>query len=596
LVQPDASTYPLKNLNLDKILDRAPNLTLVNYASMSIGAPWSNSQSIFSFKDNLTWIRGNHTLKWGVDYAYEKKFEPADTNVFGAFAFDGRFTGDAFADLLLGRAASYTESTAVSFNDNRRHSFEAFIDDSWRASQRLTLNLGVRYSYFPPASEATGRHRSFWPTAYDPARAVTVTPQGQVVKDSGDRLNGIVDPKDWWDYPAWNFAPRLGFSYDLFGTGRTALRGGYGIFRSREILGAFILMASNPPFQQVLEFFNTTFATPGGGDTRLFDLVVNLSSIDPNQKIPYTQQWNLNIQHGIARGLVLEVAYSGSRGLHMMRSRDINQGPLSAQAAAGQVSANYLRPYKGWGLISHREQSYTSNYHGLQMGLNRNFAQGLGVKVAYTWSKAIDNADFAGGIYGVSPYYPNDTDPNGQRGPANFDATHRFVTSYIYEIPWLRERRDPLGWVFGGWILSGLTTFQTGLPYTPAAGRDRAGIGYATGQRPVVSGNPNLDSGDRTLTRWFDTSVFSNPAAGTLPATGRNFMRLPGIDNWDLSIAKKFVFHENTSLNVSLESFNVWNHTQFAAVGSNFAAPSSFGRITSARSPRSMQLGLRFSF
>jgi len=593
LVEDSEANYPLDHLNLSEIPDRAPTFALVNYAGIAPASPWSNWQSIFDFKDNLTWVRGPHTFKFGFDYAYEKKFEPTESGVFGHFGFDGRFTGDALADFLLGMAESYRESSAVGFNDNRRHAFELYIDDTWRTTPRLTLNLGVRYSYFPPAYEPDERFRSFWPEAYDPANAVTVTDDGQVVRDSGDRFNGLINPKDWWDYTPWNFAPRLGFYYDLSGNGRTALRGGYGIFYSREILGAFILMSANPPFAEQLEFFNTNLSNPAGGSTRDFDVPINLGSIDINQHIPYTQQWNLNIQHGLFEGTVLEVAYAGSRATHMMRSRDINQPEFNPEIALGEISANALRPYKGWGTISHREQSYSSNYHGLQVGLNRNFRDGFGLKVGYTWSKAIDNADFSGGIYGVSPYYPNALFPNGERGLANFDASHRFVASYIYEIPWLRNRNDFIGKAFGGWSFSGITTFQVGLPFTPQLGRDLAGIGYSTRQRPVMSGDPELDN--PTVGQWFNTSVFSAPEIGTLAPTGRNTMRLPGTNNWDLTLAKDFRMGETTNLNVRVEAYNAFNHTQFSGLGSNFNA-ASFGSVTSAADPRTLQVGLRLSF
>ncbi len=164
-----------------------PNIGLVNYASISPSAPWSNYQTIYEFKDNLTWIKGEHTIKTGFSYAYEIKFEPTNTNVFGAFNFNGSVTGDAFADFMLGRAQSYNETDTVAFNDNRRNSFEAYIDDSFKISRRLTLNFGLRYSYFPPAYEPDDRFRVFEPSAYDPSKAVTLNDRGQIIRGTGDR-------------------------------------------------------------------------------------------------------------------------------------------------------------------------------------------------------------------------------------------------------------------------------------------------------------------------------------------------------------------------------------------------------------------------
>jgi carboxypeptidase family protein len=391
IFQDNEKTYPLASLNLTKVPDRVPTIaSLVGYTAINPSSPWSNYQTIYEFKDNFTWIKNAHTIKTGVSYAYEIKFEPTNTDVFGRFNFDGRFTGDSYADMLLGRSAFYDETDTVAFNDNRRNAFELFVDDSWKVSRRLTLNLGLRWSYFPPAYEPDNRFRVFVPSQYDPSKAVTVNAAGQVVRGSGNRFNGLVPPEPFWQSSKRNFAPRFSFAYDLFGNGKTALRGGYGMFYSREILGAFILMSGNPPFSELLSIDNAQLSNPAGGSTRNFDLPITLGSIDTNQLTPNTQQWNLNIQHGLTGNMVLEVAYSGSRGVHFMRTQDINQGLPDARVsvatpAAQRLNPNPLRPYKGWTVINHREQSYASNYHGLQVGLNRSFARGLSGQIAYTW-------------------------------------------------------------------------------------------------------------------------------------------------------------------------------------------------------------------
>ena len=274
---PDSeSSYPLANLNLTAVPDRVPTIALTGYAAVAPGAPWSNYQTIYEFRDTFTWIKGAHTIKTGFNVSYEIKFEPTNTNVFGAFSFDGRFTrqpgaasgGDAFADLLLGNSSNYNETNTVAFNDNRRNSFETFIDDSWKATRKLTLNFGLRYSIFPPAHEPDARFRVFLPSKYDPAQAVTLNAAGQVQRGAGNRFNGLVDPTAYWKSSRKNFAPRFSFAYDLFGNGRTALRGGYGLFYSREILGAFILMSGNPPFSELLTIDNTQLSNPGGGSAR----------------------------------------------------------------------------------------------------------------------------------------------------------------------------------------------------------------------------------------------------------------------------------------------------------------------------------------
>jgi hypothetical protein len=599
-------TYPLQSLNLSRVPDRVPTISLVGYAGIAPSAPWSNYQTIYEFKDNLSWIRGAHTIKTGFSYAYEIKFEPTNTNVFGAFSFDGRATsgpgstGDAFADLLLGRAANFQETDTVAFNDNRRNAFETYIDDSWKATRRLTLNFGLRYSFFPPAHEPDDRFRVFVPSQYDPAKAVTVNAAGQVVRGSGDRFNGLVKPEPFWKTSKKNFAPRFSFAYDLFGQGKTSLRGGYGVFYSREILGAFILMSGNPPFSELLTIENTLLSNPGGGTARNFDLPITLGSIDTNQLTPYTQQWNLNIQHGLAGNTVLEVGYAGSRAIHMMRTQDINQ-PLANRSIASanfgpRINANTVRPYKGWAVINHREQSYMSNYHGLQVGLNRSYSRGLMTQIAYTWSKTIDNADFTGGIYG---FVPNTQDSSGERGRASFDSNHNFIASYIWDIPFLKERKDWVGKVIGGWQYSGIVTIRTGLPISPELGIDVAGVGSATRQRPFATRSPFLARDQRTITSWFDAAAYrpiTNADYGTFSPVARNILSGPGWNQFDMSFLKLIRLQEGKQIELRADGFNIFNHTQWNGVGTSFSTPSAFGRITSTRNERSFMVGARLQF
>lgn len=277
-----------------------------------------------------------------------------------------------------------------------------------------------------------------------------------------------------------------------------------------------------------------------------------------------------------------------------MRTQDLNQ-PLPSVAVANKtISANAVRPYAGYGVISQREQSYASKYHGLQTELTRRFSHGFMLKADYTWSKALDNTDCcSGNIYN---WYPNARNANLEWGRSSFDAEHNFIATYIYELPFFHGRRDFAGQAFGGWQLSGITMIQTGLPIDVVAGVDQAGIGSTARQRPQVLGNPFLGRGDRTVGRWFDPTQFTLPALGTFATTGRNFLSAPGTNNWDMSMYKTFTVREGVSLQFRADAFNVWNHTEFSSVGNNFSVPSTFGKITGAKNPRSMMLGLRLQF
>ncbi len=599
------STYPLTSLNLSKVPDRIPTISsIVGYAGLNNATPWSNYQTIYDFKEGLTWIRKAHTIKFGGAYSYEIKFEPTNTNVFGDFTFDGRSTGlnggvgDAFADLLLGRAAAYSETNTVAFNDNRRNSFEAYVDDSWKVSRHLTLNLGVRYSFFPAAHEPDNRYRVFLSSAYQPSQAVQIDSAGRITRGIGNRFNGLVDPSPYWRNRKGNFAPRFSFAYDLFGNGKTAIRGGYGMFKSREILGAFILMSGNPPFSELLQVTNTPLSNPGGGSTRNYDLPITLGSNDVNQITPYSQQYNLNVQHQFGNNLVLEVGYSGSRGLHWMRTQDLNQPLPSAGVARGLAgfNADQNRPYKGWSVINNREQSYASNYNGLQMSLNRSFAKGFMFQTAYTWSRAIDNADYTGGIYG---FYPNTQNASGERARASFDASHNFVTSYVWELPWGRAGKSLMAKVLGGWQYSGVVSIRTGLPISPELGRDIAGVGASTRQRPFATTTPFLDRANRSVSQWFNAAAYrpiTDADYGTFSPVARNILSGPGWNQFDMSFAKNVRITEQVRCTLRADGFNVFNHTQFASVGTSFFTPATFGRVTAARDPRSFMVGARIQF
>lgn len=589
-----AETYPLASLNLTEVPSRVPSVSLTNYAALSTGAPWSNYQTIYDFKENMTFIKGAHTIKAGGVYSYEIKFEPTNTNVFGGFNFDGRSTGDAIGDFLIGRAASYNETNTVAFNDNRRNSWELYVNDSWKVTRTFNIDIGLRYSNFPPAYEPSDRYRVFVPSAYDPSKAVTVNNAGQIPRGTGDRFNGLVNPVNYWQRHNKNFAPRFSFAWDPFGKGKTSVRGGYGLFYSREILGAFILMSGNPPFSELLTVENTALSNPGGGTQRDYDLPITLGSIDMNQLTPYTQQWNFNVQHSLSGTMVLEVGYSGSRAIHMMRTQDINQPAPSAAIAQGQANANQARPYKGWGVINHREQSYMSNYHGLQVGLNRSFSKGFMLQAAYTYSKAIDNADFTGGIYG---FVPNTQNSSSERGRANFDCTHNFIASYVWDLPFFRSNDN---WfmknVLGGWQYSGVVTLRTGLPINPVTGRDYAGVGSADRQRPQVISSPVLPSDQQSVTQWFNPAAYVAPAFGTFSTTGRNIIYGPGYQVFDMSFQKIIRVGERSQFEIRADGFNIFNHTQFDAIGTTFTTPATFGRVTSTRNERNFMVGARFQF
>jgi hypothetical protein len=321
---------------------------------------------------------------------------------------------------------------------------------------------------------------------------------------------------------------------------------------------------------------------------------VTLGSNDLNQNTPYTEQYNFNIQHTLSNNLILEIGYAGSHGLHMMRTIDINQPLPQVGIANGTLNANLYRPYQGYGIIEDRQQSYGSKYNGLQASLSRRFAHGLMFKANYTWSKALDNTNCcSGNIYNP---IPDSYNYSYEWGRTSFDAEQNFIADYVWEIPFLLNRNDLVGKTLGGWQLSGITTFQSGLPIDALIGKDDAGVGTAQGQRPQVLSNPNLGFGNRTASEWFNQADWVAPPLGTFATTGRNIMSAPGINNWDMSLHKTFKLYERVNLQFRADAFNPWNHTEFMTVGSTLTTPSQFGKVTAAKNARNLMLGLRLTW
>ncbi len=339
--------------------------------------------------------------------------------------------------------------------------------------------------------------------------------------------------------------------------------------------------------------YNTLLSNPANG-TIPAATPATLGSNNLNQTTPYTEQFNFNIQHTLTNSLIMEVGYSGSHGLHMMRTIDINQPLPQVGIANGTLNANQFRPYQGYGIIQDRQQSYASKYNGLQTSLSRRFSHGLMFKANYTWSKALDNTDCcSGNIYNP---IPNSYNGSPEWGRSSFDAEHNFIADYVWEIPFLLNRKDLIGKALGGWQLSGITTFQSGLPVDALIGKDQAGVGSAQGQRPQSLGNPNLGFGNRTVGEWFNPAQFTLPALGTFASTGRNVVSMPGTNNWDMSLHKTFKIYERMVMQFRADAFNPWNHTEFATVGKTYTTPAQFGKVISAKNARNLMLGLRLQW
>ncbi|HEY1948048.1 MAG TPA: carboxypeptidase regulatory-like domain-containing protein [Bryobacteraceae bacterium] len=565
-----------------------PSISLgQGYASIAIGYPQNISGYTIEVFDNLSYIVGKHTFKFGGYVSRENKTQDnSNPNNNGSFTFNGSITGDSLADMLLGSAYQYTENSAHLLGSLRYSNVAGFAQDQWQATPRLSLTYGVRYEFFQPEADSAGTISYFDPTRFVASQAAQVMANGQIVSGTQNFGNGIVvaGKNSPYGYQLTNserlkFSPRVGFAYSLTKDNLTVLRGGYGEFFDRWPQYAS-QARNNYPFNQSVSIFNTSFSNPAQGSLRIFP--IGLSNFNSPWDIPVLQKYSLGIQRQLPAGLVLDASYVGSQGSHLILTEDTNQPIASATVASGAVSPNAVRPYPGFAAINSYTTSGTSNYNSLQVSVVKRLSRSFSVEGAYTFSKMIDD---------VTTPANSHAPLSVERGIDSFDRTHVLTLSYVWQIPFAHSLTGFGQKVLDGWQISGITSAESGNPLTPVLSVDRAGTGDGS-QRPNVIGPVAMPE---TLLSWFNPLAFSLPALGTFGNAGRSLVWGPGFFNTDLSVSKRAVIRENIALQFRAEFFNVFNHTQFAGIGTTFGA-GTFGQVTSARDPRITQFGLRLTF
>jgi hypothetical protein len=595
------STNPTGNaasragLNIPEVLpgnlfNAPPDITITGFSNIGIGGPNPNANNVFEWKDDLSHIVGNHSLQIGFDILRLQKFDRGAVNTQGAFTFNGTYSGNAAADFLLGNAFTYTES---SLNPNGyffSNSFETYLQDDWKVSSHLTLNLGIRWTMFkaaPIGYEKYNNISGFAPQLYNPAQAPIVLSAGNLAPGTGNLLNGIYTPTSLLgqNLPSSLLkhrnnmpGPRLGFAWSPGDSSRTVIRGGYGIFYHWDNTNAENFR-NNPPFTTSVNISNTSLSNPAGGTSRLFP--ANLQAFDAENYYPSVQQWSLGIQRQLPAQMVLSAGYVGNHAVHLDQQPNLNQPQPNLGVAQGTVNINTIRPYKGYGTITYDERNGNAAYHALQTSLSRRYSNGFFLQASYTWSKAMVYS------FGQNPF----VQPN-EAGLSSYDQPHNLTFSYVYTLPFFSGRNGFIRAAFGGWETSGNATFASGFPVTVTVSGDRAGTG-STSQRPNVAGPLDITG---NVFGYFNTAAFSPASLGTFGNEGSNIVRGPGISN-DISfnLFRNFRLTESARLRIGGEFFNVFNHANFSAVGTVFGS-ATFGNLTAALDPRHVQLSAKLVF
>lgn len=557
--------------------------------------PKSQRTNQFQWTDNVSLTSGPHQLKFGADVRGPMRNIYLDVpSLRGTLNFDGNRTAIGLADFLLGypSGAQLANPQVV---DSRLKMYSGFVQDDWKATPKLTLNLGLRYDYATWPYE--GRDRL---TNLDPETGQLFTPANST------HGRGLINPDKN------NFAPRVGLAYQW--NDNTVIRTGYGRFYMLfERAGSEDQLSLNLPYlvqNNVTAANNNSTANnirlrtgfnlslnPAAVDPRL----VRLRAINPEAVMPSIDQWNLGVQRLLPGNLVVTADYVGTKGTHLSVLRNLNQQLFNAAGVGTGVI-----PYPSLGPIEYRDNGGNSNYHGGELTLEKRFSRGFSFRTAYTYSKSIDYAQEHLAAGGTGSFTQNARDLRERRGPSDFDVTHRFVGSYIWELPFGKGRSylsdGALAHVVGGWRLSGLANVRTGRPFTVAANGNSTALGGARGGGLVSAfadcvRDGSLDSGEQTVDRWFDPTAYSAPTPARLGNCGRNTLRGPHLTNFDMSVARTFdYFGEDRDLEFRWEIFNVFNTPQFGLPDRNISG-SAAGRISSlAGDPRVMQFALKFNF
>lgn len=624
--------------------------------------PLRGADTLIAFNDTLSYIRGAHTWKAGFYVERARNYEGATATFAGNLSF-ARDTNNpldsnyAYSNAILGNFQSYTESTFRPSGEGRQTLADWFIQDSWKATRRLSLEMGVRFSWFNQWYQDTANSAAFVldrysrakaPQYYQPGCAIPVpangicptTPVNQrrarnpvngellpavligaFVPGTGDPYNGMVlgrdssYPRGFKEQQPVQVQPRFGFAWDIQGDGKTAVRGSVGVFNQTRVSANAIWtdVARNPPISDNPRIFYGNLDTLLQSSGTLFPS--NTTGFDRDAPTPVTYNYTLSLQRDIGFGTVVDVSYVGSQSRHLQQQRNINQVPYGARflaanqnptVAGSPLPDDFLRPFPGHGNITYYENAGLSNYNALQVAANRRFTRGLQFGVAYTWSKTMNYAD--GDRDAIATYRPARI---WNYGKAGFDQTHVLVINYTWDLPRASQLWDNIvvKSIFDNWQVSGITAFASGTPsgisFTTVDNADITGGG--DGARVVVVGNPILARGERGFDRWFDTTVFRRPARGDFGNAPKDVFRLPGTNNWDISLFKKIPLRgERMFLQLRWELYNAFNHTQFSGVdtaarfdteANGFRQIStSFGRVTAARDPRLMQMSVRLTF
>ena len=701
-----------------------PTVTISGMQNMNGSIAYIDHGTNHQIFGDVTKIFREHTFIMGFSYNHYQKLENNTTGTQGAFGFNtgaqylcpsgvstpgcipntpvnsaaGATTAQAFANFLIGDAngtstiSGFSQLSHDPVTDIKSSLWEGFFQDNWKATRRLTLNLGVRYAYYRQPWDANLLLSNFDPSKYDPTKAPTIATTGLICFTSPcsqagsnvglpttanpnanyagvNYVNGMIfnGPNSSNNNQAsqfgnkvgaaqrTNFAPRLGFAWDVFGNGRTAFRGGYGWgFDGSPVSFYETTVFNNPPAVATYSVGQTSFDSPAGGATT--GIATNpgrIQALPLNFKTPYIQQYSLDVQQMITPTTMIDVGYFGDHGTHLLGGIALDQPAPGAWVGKVQPSnsgsscidpdtnhqgwlsttcsrpLNQIRPYLGYNAVDALRTIFSSNYNSLQVSFTKRFKGRTYISANYTWSRDLTN-----GQNDYSTFPQNIYDINADYGRAALDRTDIFSLNGVYEVPWFREQRGLVGHLVGGWSLSGIFALNSGLPLTVTASQftntpynlpggttsifngrtttgyitDNAGLGVfgstSAGARPNMLGNPNNGYGVKIHNKplnqlWFYTGAFAATNANDPVNPGnekRGSIEGPGFGRLDLGIHRSFRLYERLNFQFRMEAFNATNHTNVQTINTSLNGGGVFGEVAGYRDARIVQFAGRFEF
>lgn len=616
-----------------------PQIAVSGFTTLSVTPlAFNNYNRIFDIKDNLTKIIGNHTIKAGILFMRSRKNQDNPPAINGQFAFNTARTpssGQALGDALRGDFYTYAEYQSTRQGWYRFTQVEPYLQDDWRATNRLTLNFGMRWSYMQPQYSALNNTVQFLPQYFNPAQAATISPSTGAILSLPNPYNGLVIPGNGFPDSAkgrvpqasdpavqalfhnlplggattrWgNFAPRLGFAFDLLGDQTTVLRGGYGIAYER-VQGNFIFGAiNNTPFNPSASVLNGNVENPNGASAAGLSVQTISNSHYLDMKDPRTMTYSVGLQRKLGHNMILTLTYVGSTAANLSYLDDINQLPLGLGkksyvpgSTTALANTNSLRPYLGYGTIQEYNTGANFVYNSLQSSFRKQFRGAGSISAAFTWSSSRTDAN-------AYNYQPQDSyNLRGDWGNSNYNRKKILTTSWVYPLPFWLGGGTWYKQAFGGWQVNGVAQIQSGLPVNLTISPDQAGTGDGN-QRPNLVGDP-YSGGGVGGSQILNPQAFALAPLGNFGNLGAFNIYLPRWINTNASLVKSFYLKERWKLDMRFEMYNIANHLSVSAINTGsfngvktvngviVSNTANWGAVSGTTDPRTMQVSMRLNF